>query len=79
MMCASINPAAADNHVAIVEDGGLAGGDCRLRLVELELGTVIVDRPHTASRRTMAMPNLNRRGHPRSGRLSRNPVHALTP
>src|SRR5688572_8206879 len=54
----SINPAAADDDVAVVEDGGLSGRDRRLRVVELELGAAVVNGPHTASRRAMAMANL---------------------
>jgi hypothetical protein len=40
------DPAAADNYVAIVEDGGLAGRDGALRLVEGDEDLAIADPLH---------------------------------
>ena len=44
----SVDPAAADDDVAVVEHGGLARRDGQLRRVELDLGAVAVEGPHAA-------------------------------
>ena len=52
------NPPTTHDHVAVVEDDGLAGGDAALRFVEDDAEAVVVLRDDLAGRRLVAISDL---------------------
>ena len=53
------DPTASDYLVFLIEDGGLAGGDCTLGLVEEGVDGVVVDAAERGHGRGVAMANLD--------------------
>src|SRR5690349_21690497 len=73
----SVDPAATNNDVAVVEDHGLTGRDRQLRLVEDQFRTRlrILERRHHAGRGTVTMADLCGDTE-RTIRPTKDPVHA---
>ena len=58
LCCCLDNPATPDYLVFLIEDGGLAGGDCTLGLVEEGVDGVFVDAGERGHGRSVAVADL---------------------
>ena len=72
---ALFDPSSTKHHIAVVEDGCLAGRNRNLRRVEDDVGAPISRTTHNRRRRRMTMADLDRRAHGAAGHAL-NPVHA---
>jgi hypothetical protein len=72
-----VDPAAADDLVPAVEDGGLAGSDGALRLVEESVDAIVAVGPQCSPGRFMAMANLDLHAEFVGETFDGNPVEAV--
>src|SRR5690348_766434 len=71
----SLDPTTADDDVLVVEYDRLPRRHRRLRIVELELRAMTVERADSSCRRAMTMTDLGGCAQPVQRSIDRNPVH----
>src|SRR5262245_57268968 len=71
-----VDPAAADDRVALIEDNGLSRRDGGLWTVEDHFGAIVRQHANDARRWLVPMADLRSDPHGRCGRVTCNPVHA---